>query len=186
VAERRIKADDDWLPGESKEERIRRRSRERAAVWRQNNPEHVKQLSLQSQAKRADNWEEFLASERRRYPLNAKAKLERQRAAIEADPQHRKAVVRRSYEKHKAKFIARVAARRAARLQATPKWIEIEDFKAIYAAAREISVRTGVPHEVDHIWPLRGKLAWGLHVPWNLQILTRAANRRKFNKATDA
>lgn len=46
----------------------------------------------------------------------------------------------------------------------------------VYKRAREMSVNTGIPHEVDHIIPLsRG----GLHHPSNLQILTRDENKFK-------
>lgn len=76
------------------------------------------------------------------------------------------------------------AARNAAKLKAMPGWLTREDKKAIsvvYAEAALATAQTGVPHDVDHIMPLRGKALCGLHVPWNLQVLPAHKNREKSN-----
>jgi 5-methylcytosine-specific restriction endonuclease McrA len=78
--------------------------------------------------------------------------------------------------------IARVSARQKRVKQATPKWAELNVIKEIYIRAQRLSKETGIPHEVDHVIPLQGKLVSGLHVPANLQILTESENTSKNNK----
>jgi hypothetical protein len=83
-----------------------------------------------------------------------------------------------------AKVNARTARRYASRTQATPKWLSSDDCWMIEQAYELATLRTkmfGFPWEVDHIVPLRGKTASGLHTPWNLQVVTQAENRRKSN-----
>lgn len=93
---------------------------------------------------------------------------------------------RKEYVKNnRAKINARKAKYRSIKLQATPRWLTKDDFKKIedfYTEARKLSLQTGVQYHVDHIAPLRGNLICGLHVPWNLQILTAKENRLKRNK----
>jgi hypothetical protein len=64
------------------------------------------------------------------------------------------------------------------RQRATPR-IPCDATVAVYAEAKRLSEETGIPHEVDHIIPLRGKLVSGLHVIANLRVVTRSENRRK-------
>lgn len=69
--------------------------------------------------------------------------------------------------------------------QATPPWVDRADILVIYEEAERISSETGVPHEVDHFYPLVGKNSCGLHVPWNLRVITANENRLKNNKSPE-
>jgi len=86
------------------------------------------------------------------------------------------------YYRNKDKWKVIKARRRAAQLNARPDWLTEEDewmIAEVYDTATLRSKLTGVPHEVDHIVPLQGVQVCGLHVPWNLQVLTRSENRSK-------
>ena len=83
------------------------------------------------------------------------------------------------------KVRASYSKRRALKRKACPKWLTEEHKQWInwlYKHAIELTNLTGIPHEIDHIHPLQGKNFCGLHVPWNLQVLTRSENRSKSNK----
>jgi hypothetical protein len=74
---------------------------------------------------------------------------------------------------------ARMRERRVQR--ATPPWVDLNAIQAFYEEAARITRATGIPHQVDHIAPLVGRTVCGLHVPWNLRVITAEANRLKSN-----
>ena len=81
-----------------------------------------------------------------------------------------------------------VSLRRRRFRLATPKWLSAEqkmEIRLKYRLAIELSRRTGVRHAVDHIVPLQGETVCGLHVPWNLNVVTQEENLKKHNKLID-
>lgn len=63
--------------------------------------------------------------------------------------------------------------------ECTPSWANKQVIRAIYGDCRERSRKTGIPHHVDHIVPLRGGLVCGLHVENNLAIVPAGDNLKK-------
>jgi 5-methylcytosine-specific restriction endonuclease McrA len=75
--------------------------------------------------------------------------------------------------------------RRAKKLKRTPVWIKDKFLKEIaeyYTMAKELETVFPWKQHVDHIVPMNGKNVSGLHVPWNLQILSKKENLEKGNK----
>lgn len=70
------------------------------------------------------------------------------------------------------------AKRRALKKLAMPKWLTDEQVSKI----KEIYKNCPDGFHVDHIIPLQGKIVCGLHVPENLQYLTKKENLSKGNK----
>lgn len=99
----------------------------------------------------------------------------------ELHTQHRKESYRQWARRNTAKVNALIAKRTAAKLRATPAWVDHAAIEAIYREAARLTRASGIRHEVDHIVPLRSPIVCGLHVPANLQILTSLENKRKRN-----
>ena len=115
---------------------------------------------------------------------------ERNKEAVIARAQSRTVEAKNVYKKkHKRenpdyyKELTNVRRRRFR--QATPKWLTPEqklEMRLKYRVAIELSRRLGVPYAVDHIIPLQGEEVCGLHVPWNMEVITQEENLKKSNK----
>lgn len=78
-------------------------------------------------------------------------------------------------QQNKGTCAAYTAAYTTAKLLRIPPWADLTAIQQVYQQAAEQGLT------VDHIVPLRGKLVSGLHVHYNLQLLTGAENSAKGN-----
>ena len=119
-------------------------------------------------------------------PEKFKLKSRKDRAK---NPEKKRVIVNRCYAKiYKTRYAserARLNASSAARRRAAPSWltaIQKAQIQEMYDVAIARTQQTGIKHHVDHIMPILGELSSGLHVPWNLQILTASENCAKKNR----
>lgn len=71
--------------------------------------------------------------------------------------------------------------RREAEKRATPKWLTTAQREEIRKLQRQAAERG---KHCDHIEPILGRLAMGLHVPWNMQIIEPKENWSKNNRTS--
>ena len=94
--------------------------------------------------------------------------------------------------KHKANnpeyYKALTSVRKRRHRNATPAWITAEQklaMREMYLQAQKLTKITGERYVVDHIIPLISPDVCGLHVPWNLRVITQEENLKKSNKLLD-
>jgi len=100
--------------------------------------------------------------------------------------------VRQYKDKHKQNnpeyYKALVSVRKRRHRAATPPWITQEQklqMRQMYLEAQRLTKLTGERYVVDHIVPLINDAVCGLHVPWNLRVMTQEENLKKSNKLLD-
>jgi len=121
---------------------------------------------------RDENLETVRAKDRARYGADSVRWNQWQKHGT-STPQER---LRKWKKAHPGRANADTAARRAAKLNATPAWINKEFVKEIYEEAKWFDL------EVDHIIPLRSDTVCGLHWEGNMQLLSPSENYSKGNK----
>ena len=156
----------------------------RRALYAENGPGEAKL------AWRSANSEKVKAYSRSHFDRNRDVKIANLKAWTKANP-----------ERHKAAQLAWQAANperwkmcqttanirgRTMRFQSVPVWADWKEIWKFYYLAKAMTKKTGIPHQVDHIVPLKGKNVSGLHVHWNLRVITATENRIKRNKFAEA
>lgn len=89
---------------------------------------------------------------------------------------------------NKTQVRADTKARRRKHREATPPWLtrkQKSEIRQLYQIAITMTQTTGEQYVVDHIVPLRSNEVCGLHVPWNLRVITQEENLKKSNKVLD-
>lgn len=135
--------------------------------WSRNNKEKVNELS-------------------KKWSKNNPEKIRLKRINYRSNPENMKKenqwnATYKARNKHKINAIN--AARRAAKLKATPPWLT-ESMKIdinFFYYIRE-NMKNPKKWHVDHIDPLLGETFRGLHVPWNLRVIPAFDNMSKHNK----
>jgi 5-methylcytosine-specific restriction endonuclease McrA len=134
--------------------------------------------------RRAADPEAAKAAKRRDYERHSVAYKARSAKWMGANPQRVRENAREWRRRNPDAVAARLAFVRAALAARSPKWLtkaHKKAIRAVYTEANRITRATGIPHQVDHIVPLKSPFVSGLHVPWNLQVLTARENRLKSN-----
>jgi len=118
---------------------------------------------------------------RRYYERNRKTVI----ARAQARPAEEKKAYKKKYkEENPDLYKALTSLRRRRFRDATPPWITYRqkaEIRQLYQIAITMANTTGEQYVVDHIVPLRGKDVCGLHVPWNLRVITQEENLKKSN-----
>lgn len=155
-------------------------------AWQDRNPNRVAEWQRQSQKRFLAEKPERVKAIKTNYRQANRDSLKQKSLEYYQSNTDRYRDAKRRYRKEKPWVAAEnQRAREAAKLKATPPWADRDAIREVYRKAAELTRQTGILHTVDHIYPLKGKTSCGLHVHWNLQILTNEENCSKGNKMPD-
>ena len=133
------------------------------------------------------------------YEANKDKIIAQSKAWAIANPKRAKELRDNRYKNNRDKIIAQASKwqrdnpertnqrnvkRREMIVEATPPWVDdvmSQQMKDLYKESAALQVSTGEKYHVDHIIPIQSKVVCGLHVPWNLRIVTAEVNQSKSN-----
>ena len=146
----------------------------------------------QGNIKRAEYFKQYNQSEagkeakREYYERNREIVI----ARANARPLSEKRVGQKAWKERNLLWVrADTKNRRRKHRQATPPWLtraQKSEMRELYKIAITMTKTTGEKYVVDHIVPLRSELVCGLHVPWNLRVITQEENLKKSNQLVDS
>jgi len=172
----------------------RKKTREYLREWRAKNPEKQAAICKKYDEKNRDKRSAYAKQYRKDNPEKVKALFE---SWAKANPEKIKGYMKKAskawhernpdyqsnfYKANKERYVAARARRRAAQDSATPTWLTAIDkamIQEMYDVSEARYIQTGIKHHVDHIVPINGKGVAGMHVPWNLQVITAHENLSK-------
>lgn len=167
------------------------RRRAHARKWAKENPEEKKRRAAEWYE---NNREEIIERVRDNYYADLDKSRERARDYAARHREEALERVKNWREENPDKYAELYANRnkvtlnvgsaryRAAKRNAVPPWLteeHLEQIRAFYRLRKKLTEETGIPHEVDHIVPLQGGTVCGLHVPWNLRVITKEENNKR-------
>jgi hypothetical protein len=126
------------------------------------------------------------AAGKRYYEKNKEAVIAR---AAARPPEERRKARNKHKENNPELYKALTSVRKRRHRNATPPWITKEQkmqIRQMYLQAQKLTKVTGERYVVDHIVPLINYAVCGLHVPWNLRVMTQEENLKKSNKLLDS
>ena len=144
--------------------------------WASRNQDYLRE---RDRKRRTENREALNARRRELYVQNIERHHERMCTWRAVNPRNSREYNVGYYARNRGKRCVWQALRRAAKLNATPSWVDYDAIHEIYVNAAMLSMT------VDHVVPLKGKNVCGLHVPWNLQLMSKAENSKKHNRHVD-
>ena len=131
---------------------------------------------------RVNRADELKARKKAEYHRNKERNKPKRKQYNIANADKLRARARRYAKENPESFRERNATRRARTRNATPPWLTKEmraEIKVLHAEANALKAKFGVTFDVDHIVPLDGRHVSGLHVPWNMRVITQAENRSR-------
>lgn len=147
------------------------------AAHRETYARHKEEMSAKCRARAKANphWKIQRQAKRKTDPVKIEHDRAKARERYWKNPEARRQYTVEYCKRYPEKARFNTQKRVAAQLQRTPPWVDMQELRRVFQ-------NCPMGMAVDHIIPLRGKLVSGLHVPGNLQYLSKAVNSSKSNR----